>query len=55
MFFSFDTVQDCDGRTNRRTDISTTAKTALCNASRGKNYSLFRLHLVSKKTNEATY
>jgi len=34
---SCNTLPDCDGRTDRPTNILTTAKTALCNASRDKN------------------
>jgi len=42
MFFRFDTLPDCyrDGRTERQTDISMTAKTALCSVSRGKTLSM---------------
>ena len=34
--FCFETVPDCDRQIDGRTDISTTANTALCSASCGK-------------------
>jgi len=47
-FLSSDTAPDRDGQTDGRTDIPMTAKTALCSASRGKNWCNLLITVVIK-------